>query len=165
MSIYRKIIEHEDILTKENLLDIIHLLSDKISDTLDKEEKHYIKRKIWCIISNGHYNEEYAEKDVAKMYIPSNNGNQYGPFYKLDDTNKIYDSLKKTNGILTNYNKYDFYVVMNMIKSDNYNLYKKRFPGYNDDMLDELFIEDAINWLDDLDNPYGLSKIWKYLNS
>lgn len=35
----------------------------------------------------------------------------------------------------------------------------------NDDMLDELFVEDALNWLDDLDNPYGTSKIWKYLNS
>ena len=35
---------------------------------------------------------------------------------------------------------------------------------HNDSMLDELFIEDALNWLDDSDNPYGLSKVWKYLN-
>lgn len=165
MSIYKHIIEHEDILTKDNLLDIIHVLSNKVSDHLDKEEKHYLKRKIWCIISDGHYNEKYAEEDVAKMYIVTKNGNLYAPFYKLEKTTQIYDSLKKSNDILSNYNKYDFYVVMNMIKSDNYNLYKKRFPGYNDDMLDELFVEDALNWLDDMDNPYGLSKIWKYLNS
>lgn len=165
MSIYKHIIEHEDILTKDNLLNIIHVLSNKVSDHLDTEEKHCLKRKIWCIISDGHYNEKYAEEDVAKMYITTKNGNLYAPFYKLEKTTQIYDSLKKSNDILSNYNKYDFYVVMNMIKSDNYNLYKKRFPGYNDDMLDELFVEDALNWLDDMDNPYGTSKIWKYLNS
>ena len=165
MSIYKHIIEHEDVLSKDNLLNIIHVLSNKVSDHLDKEEKHYLKRKIWCIISDGHYNEKYAEEDVAKMYIPTNNGNLYAPFYKLEKTTQIYNSLKKSNDILSNYNEYDFYVVMNMIKSDNYNLYKKRFPGYNDDMLDELFVEDALNWLDDMDNPYGTSKIWKYLNS
>lgn len=164
MSIYRHIIEHEDVLTKDNLLNIIHILSTKVSDHLDEEEKHCLKRKIWCIISDGHYNEKYAEEDVAKMYITTKNGNLYAPFYKLEKTTQIYDSLKKSNDILSNYNKYDFYVVMNMIKSDNYNLYKKRFPGYSDDMLDELFVEDALNWLDDMDNPYGTSKIWKYLN-
>lgn len=165
MSIYKHIIEHEDILTKQNLLDIIHLLSSEVSDHLDKEEKHCLKRKIWCIISDGHYNKEYADIDVAKMYIPNEQGNVYGPFYSLDETTKIYDNLKKSNDILSNYNKYDFYVVMNMIKSDNYNLYKNRFKGYSDTMLNELFVEDALNWLDDLDNPYGTSKIWKYLNS
>ena len=34
-----------------------------------------------------------------------------------------------------------------------------------DSQLDKLFIEDAINWLDDTDNPFGENKIWKYLNS
>ena len=81
MSIYNHIIENEDILTKENLLDIIHVLSNKVSDHLDKEEKHYLKRKVWCIISDGHYNEKYAEEDVAKMYIATKNGNLYAPFY------------------------------------------------------------------------------------
>lgn len=52
-----------------------------------------------------------------------------------------------------------------MIKNDNYVLYKKRFSGYSNAALNELFIEDAINWLNDLDNPYGTSKIWKYINS
>ena len=165
MSIYRHIIEHEDVLTKQNLLDIVHLLSNEISDHLEKDERHHLKRKVWCIISDGHYNEKYAQEDVAKMFIPSEEGNLYGPFYTLDETTKVYDSLKKSNDVLSNYNKYDFYVVMNMIKSDNHNLYKERFKGYSDARLTELYIEDAINWLDDLDNPYGTSKIWKYLNS
>ena len=85
--------------------------------------------------------------------------------YAGSASSSLDDFISTYNDILNNYNEYDFYVVMNMIKSDNYNLYKKRFPGYNDDMLDELFVEDALNWLDDMDNPYGMSKIWKYLNS
>lgn len=99
------------------------------------------------------------------MYIFENSSKTFGPFYSLEETTEVYNKLKKSNPILVNYNEYDFYVVMNMIKSDNYILYKKRFSGYSNAALNELFIEDAINWLDDLDNPYGTSKIWKYINS
>lgn len=165
MSIYKHIRDNEDVLTKENLLNIVHLLSDSIGDHLDKDEKCHLKRKVWGIISDGHYNKEFAEADVAKMYIFENNSKTFGPFYSLEETTEVYNKLKKSNPILVNYNEYDFYVVMNMIKSDNYVLYKKRFSGYNNAALNELFIEDSINWLDDLDNPYGTSKIWKYINS
>lgn len=32
------------------------------------------------------------------------------------------------------------------------------------DIIDNLVIDAAINWLDDDDNPYGTEKAWKYLN-
>ena len=165
MSIYKCIIEHEDILNKDNLLDIIHLLSNEIGDYLDKEEKHHLKRKVWCIISDGHYNKKFAEKDVEKMYVETSTGNLHAPFYTLEETTDVYNKLKKSNDILSHYNEYDFYVTMNMIATDNHNLYKKRFPNYGKEMITELYIEDSLNWLDDKDNPYGTSKIWKYLNS
>ena len=165
MSIFKHIIEHEDILSKDNLLDIVHLMSSEVNDYLDENEKHHLMRKIWCIISDGHYNEKFAKEDVEKMYVETSSGNLYAPFYTLEQTNEVYDKLKKSNDILSIYNRYDFYVVMNMIASDNHNLYKKRFSNYGQDMITELYIEDSLNWLNDKDNPYGTSKIWKYLNS
>ena len=48
MSIYKHIRDNEDVLTKENLLNIVHLLSDSISDHLDKDEK--CKEKIKDIL-------------------------------------------------------------------------------------------------------------------
>ena len=84
---------------------------------------------------------------------------------KIKYRNKIFIYDKDNQCyVVENYNEYDFYVTLNMIKSDNYELYKKRFNGYSDNQLDKLFIEDAINWLDDKDNPFGKNKIWKYLN-
>ena len=164
MSVYKHLIEHEDILTKDNLLHIVKLLSDEVSNKLDSEEKHHLKRKIHCIVSDGHYNKKYAEEDVQHMYYVLNNEKFYGPYYSIEDAEAIYNSLKKSNDILSNYNVYDFYVALNMIKSDNYSLYRRRFSSFNDAKLDELFVEDTLNWLDDLDNPYGTSKVWKYLN-
>lgn len=164
MSIYKHIKDNEDIISKDSLIHIIHHYDEILDDYLDKEEKHHLERKVWCILSDGHYNKEYAEEDVAKMYYMWNGEKVHAPYYSLEDTTPIYNQLKKSYSILVNYNIYDFYVVMNMIKSDNYVLYKKRFPNYSEERLIELFIEDAINWLDDMDNPYGTSKVWKYLN-
>ena len=126
-----------------------------------------LKRKIHCIISNGHYNEEYAIEDVKKMYyVDAEDKKHYGSYWSIDDIKNIYASLKgEYVKILDTYNVYDFYVTINMIKSDNYSLYKIRFKNYSEEELNKLFIEDSINWLDDEDNPYGKSKIWKYLNN
>ena len=110
------------------------------------------------------YSYEYTKKDVEKMYVETSTGNLHAPFYTLEETTDVYNKLKKSNDILSHYNEYDFYVTMNMIATDNHNLYKKRFPNYGKEMITELYIEDALNWLDDKDNPYGTSKIWKYLN-
>ena len=97
------------------------------------------------------------------MYYDEN-GEKYAPYWSWDIVKQVYNSYKQKEPILKDYNLYDFYVTLNMVKSDNYKLYEKRFKGYTDNQLDNLFIEDAINWLDDKDNPYGENKIWMYLN-
>ena len=58
------------------------------------------------------------------------------------------------------YNRWDFDVTMNMIKSDYYPLLRKWFP--EDKNLDDKIVELTINWLNDDDNPFGDAKIWCY---
>ena len=58
------------------------------------------------------------------------------------------------------YNKWDFEVALNMIKSDNYPLLKEWFPDEKD--LMGRILELTINWLNDEDNPYGDAKVWGY---
>ena len=144
---------------------ISEFLAKVIDDNIDNIDK--IKRKIICIKNNGHYDKETATEDVAKMYYSIDNFNEkkYAPYWSFDVVEKIYNEYKDSVDILNVYNVYDFYVTLNMIKSDNYVLYKKRFSGYSENQLDKLFIEDAINWLNDADNPYGEHKIWGYLNA
>lgn len=56
------------------------------------------------------------------------------------------------------YNKWDFEVTMNMIKSDMYPILKEWFPEEKD--LRDKIIELTINWLNDEDYPDH--KIWNY---
>lgn len=117
---------------------------------------------LW-VMSNGHYNEEYALQDAAKMYYTDASGNKkYAPYWTPEQIKSVYDSVRSR--IPSEYNMWDFYVALNMAKSDNCPMYRKWFPGASAEDMDEHFIDAAINWLDDDDNPYGTEKAWKYLN-
>lgn len=165
MDIKQYIKEHKSELTFDKLFVVSQKLAHVVDDKLTSECTEKMKRTIHCIISDGHYDKEYALEDVKHMYYEYNNKKVFASYWPIEEVEEIYSSIKNTNRIFSVYNLYDFYVTLNMIKSDNYKLYKSRFKNYTESELDKLFIEDAINWLDDSDNPYGESKIWKYLNN
>ena len=75
---------------------------------------------------------------------------------------KVYDSVKRS--IPVEYNFWDFYVTLNMLKSDECQLLHKWFPEATDDEFEIKVVESAINYLNDSDNPYGTEKVWGYLN-
>lgn len=148
-----------DTLKREKVIKLFaQVIDNHVEDHIEKLEK-----KVAGIINDYHFDKETAEKCISKMYYDEN-GKVFAPYWPLETVKQIYDSNKAKVEILNVYNLYDFYVTLNMIKSDNYKLYKKRFSGYSDSQLDNLFIEDTINWLDDKDNPFGENKIWKYIN-
>lgn len=163
MGVKHYIEEHQGQLNGVQLLEISKLLG-KVIDNHVEDHVDKVIRKIAGIKNNYHFDKETAEEVISKMYYDEN-GKKFAPYWKFEDVKAIYNNYKDSNPILNKYNEYDFYVTLNMIKSDNYKLYKKRFNTYSDSQLDKLFIEDAINWLDDTDNPFGENKIWKYLNS
>lgn len=163
MGVKTYIENHEEEFSTSDLIKISKLLAKVIDVHISDHEDKLIK-KIAGIKNNYHFDLETAESCIAKMYYDED-GRKFAPYWKFADVKAIYNNYKDSNPILNKYNEYDFYVTLNMIKSDNYKLYKKRFNTYSDSQLDKLFIEDAINWLDDTDNPFGENKIWKYLNS
>lgn len=163
MGLKHYIKENKNQLSGEKLFKVACIFAGVIDNHVD-DHVDKMERKVHCIISDGHYNEEFAIADVKNMYYNVGNGNVNAPYWTLDKVKEVYDSLKGDTAILQVYNVYDFYVALNMIKSDEYKLYKTRFRGYSEADLDKLFIEDTINWLDDDDNPYGHSKIWGYIN-
>lgn len=162
MGLKHYIEEHINEFTHEKLVEVSELLA-KVVDNHVEDHIDKIKKKIAGIKNDYHFDEETANTCIEKMYYDEN-GKKYAPYWNLEVVRQIYNSYKSKEPILATYNLYDFYVALNMIKSDNYKLYKKRFSGYTDSQLDNLFIEDTINWLDDKDNPYGEHKIWMYLN-
>ena len=102
-----------------------------------------------------HFNEEFAKEQIAKMYYEENGRKHTGPFY--EDTTPIY--LQNKRKLMYPYNKWDFEVALNMMKSDVHSLLKEWFP---EEEIDSKIVDLTVNWLNDVDCPYGDSKIWCY---
>ena len=98
--------------------------------------------------------------DGKPYYVDSEGQKHYAPYWTDAEVEEIY-KLNKSS-IPDAYNLFDFMVTLNMIKSDYHNIVEGWFEGADNE---KRYIELAINWLDDDDNPFGEEKVWKYFNS
>ena len=141
----------------------IAVISDAVEKNMDASARDALKRKIYCVMSGGHYNEEFAREDVAKMYYKDAEGKEHHAPFLTDE--KIFDVYEQVKGNIPAYNKWDWYVVMNMVVADNYMLLKRWYPEASDEQITKHLVELALNWLNDEDNPFGKEKAWRYFNS
>ena len=141
----------------------LSIVSQAIDDSMEHEARERLLRRLYCKMSDGHYNKEYAEEDVAKMYYVDEDGKMvYAPYWTEQQVRAVYDSVKRS--IPGEYNFWDFFVTLQMVRADNCELMREWFPDASAEELDGRFVALALNWLNDPDNPYCDSKIWKYLN-
>lgn len=142
---------------------VTKILSDSINEFVPEKQREVLLSKVYYSTKGGHFDESFANKSISKFYYIDANGiKKYAPYWTEEEVRGIYDSIK---GSIPNYNFYDFMVTLNMIKSDNHNKLKKWFPQASEEEILSKYIEEAINYLDDEDNPFGTEKIWKYLNA
>lgn len=144
--------------SEESMYKSVKVISDFIDDKLSDDDKNCLKRCVYGIVSNGHYNKEFAQEDIDKMKMSDGSDIK---FIGLD----VAKSWFNQSNVNSAYNVYDFWVTCNMLLTDDYGMLKKWFPNYTDDQIMEKVHESAINWLNDDDNPFGTSKIWCYFNS
>ena len=141
----------------------IRIVSDAVESGMDEKATHNLMRKVYGIMSDGHYNEEYSLEDVSKMYYEDEKGQEhYAPYWTVPQVKAVYESVSKM--IPSEYNFWDFYVVLQMQKSDLYPLYHEWFPEATPDALDKRFVDSAVHWLNDKDAPHAGKKIWYYIN-
>lgn len=133
----------------------------KYTSKLDAEDYECLIHDIAGFLLNGHYDEHFADEQVAKLYYVYDNIKHTGPFIPKDTVLQTYDNVRSR---IKDYNKWDFYVTVQMIYSDNYTLLHKWFQNISDEELKDKVFDLAINWLDDEDNPFGNKKIWCYFN-
>lgn len=134
----------------------------KYLSNLSEEQKECLLKDIYGYLSDGHFDECFADKQCEKMYYVKGNEKHYGPFILKDKVSKEYNNIRNN---IKNYNQWDFYVTVQMIYSDNYTLLRSWFPNISDEELCEKVFQMAVNWLDDEDNPFGNKKIWCYFNN
>lgn len=148
---------------EEMMWKTVRIISDSVEKSMDDCSKNEMMRKIYGAMSDYHYNEEYAIKDVEKMfYVDSEAQTHYAPYWTVQQVKDVYESVQKE--ITAGYNFWDFYVTLQMQMSDYYLTVKGWFPDATEPELDKKIVELAVAWLNDPDNPYDTHKIWGYLN-
>lgn len=142
----------------------LQVVSDAIETSMDECSKKKMLRNLYGQMSEGHYDKDYAMEDVAKMYYTDTAGVKHSaPYWAEEQVREVYDAVKKE--LPAGYNFWDFYVTLQMIKSDNCPLMKKWYPNATPEEMDKKFVDLAVNWLNDPDNPYGNHKVWGYLSA
>ncbi|MBO4718954.1 MAG: hypothetical protein J5658_03670 [Prevotella sp.] len=140
----------------------VSVVSQSVESGMPPEERDRLKKKIYAMLSGGHYEKEFAMETVDGMYYIDKAGNEHrAPFWDTDTILNIYEDVKNK---IPNYNCWDFYVALNMVASDNWCLLNKWFPEMDDEERDAKMVEMTVNWLDDPDNPFGNEKAWGYFN-
>ena len=140
----------------------VAIISDAVEKSMSEADKKVLMRKMYEAMDGCHYNEEFAHEDVSKMYYVDEDGiEHFAPYWTESQIKDVYDSIRED---IPDYNMWDFYVTMQMIKSDNCPLYKQWFPDASSSDMDEKFVEASVTWLNDPDYRYPTSKIWHYLN-
>lgn len=147
----------------EPLLRVIHKIAQAI-DKLPEKEQEALNKDIYYVLNGGHYDETFAKLAVEKMYYTEDREKHYAPYWMCSEIEKIWDKNKSQIEEPT-YTMWDLYVTMNMLMSDNYKLLEERYPDSTKDEKTKIIVEDAINYLNDEDNPFGSEKIWGYLNA
>ena len=141
----------------------VKVISDAIETGMSDEAKEGLMRSLYGEMTAGHYDEHFAKEDVKKLYYVSEDGKaHYAPYWTDEQVKAVYESVKAA--IPKEYGFWDFYVTLQMVKSDNCPMYRKWFPNATPEEMDVKFVETAVNWLNDPDNPYGEKKIWGYMN-
>lgn len=140
----------------------VHVISDAVDSGMDEYERKSLMKKVYGLMSDGHYNEETAHDDVSVMYYTDTDGKLHqAPYWPEEAVRNIYGAVREE---IPDYNFWDFYVTMNMVASDNWCLFKRWFRGIGDVELNEKITDAAIVWLKDEDWPTK-TKIWDYLSS
>lgn len=147
---------------EDTMWQTVAVVSDALEKAMPEEQRRAVLREVYGRMSGGHYNEEFAEEDIKKMYYIDRNGARHdAPYWPASAVREIYDTVKAE---IKPYNACDFYVTMNMVASDNWALLERWFPGMSAEDRNRRTVELAVNWLNDPDSQHAENKIWQYLH-
>ena len=135
--------------TMNKSVELVSELLEDMKEMCPEKYWHFI-RKQQGIMSNGHYNEEFARYDVDKMYHTDKKGSRIeGEHWSVDQARTV----MQENGINSHYNVWDGYVGLNAFWHDL------------DCVLDEeSIVKTAIAfWFKDEDFTDKVGKIWWYM--
>lgn len=109
------------------------------------------KTKAYEVKHGPHFNEEYAHKAVSNM---ENEDGSHGPHWSIEETTTLANQYGVS--LSNKFNRYDWYVALNMIYSDYYRV----ILNITGSSSVKHFVEFTKAWLNDKDIDEG--KMWYY---
>lgn len=142
----------------------VDIISEMLDGKLTPSEKDCLEIKLYALMQGEHYDEHFAKRQVAKMFYTDPQGTKHeAPYWADDDVKQVYAAYKgKIKGEVA---FWDFYVALNMIKSDNCNLFRSWWPDADASVMTQKIAEATVNWLNDEDSPQGEPRVWRYFNA
>ena len=160
-TIYDLIKEHSNGKGEDTMWKSTQIISDAVEHSMPEDAKKKLYNDLFGLMSGGHYNEEMADADVEKMYYIDDAGEKhYAPYLTAPVVKEEYDKVAPK---IPAYNEWDFYVTLHMVVSDYHNLLNKWFPDEPQEERVGKYVELAVNWLADDDQP-ATDRIWAYLH-
>ena len=142
---------------------ITKVISNYVDAYIPEEKKVELMKQLYYSMNGGHFNKHFAEQVISNMYFIDENGVKHpAPYWTEQEMKDVYNRVFDR---IPAYNFWDFAVTLNMVKSDNCNKLHRWFPEATKQELMEKIVDEAVNYLDDEDNPFGEEKPWRYLNS
>lgn len=139
--------------------DTVKIVSDAVEESMSAKDKEALYAKLFGMLSGGHFDEDHATNEVAKMYyIDKDGAKRYAPFWTIPELEEVYESVK--DQIPSEYNEWDFYVTMQMMMAKYRILIEKWWPGISAEDLAEKVSDLSVNYLADKDGIHGTRKIW-----
>ena len=131
----------------------VAVMSDALEPMKETDKEGYwcVMRKMYGVMSDGHYNEEFAMYDVSAIEYTGKNGDKKkGGYWSAEQVEEATRNFRFPSGV----NKWDKYVAFNLMYSD---LCKKMDDGQ---ILEAAFAF----YFNDEDWPGGSStKVWDYV--
>ena len=140
-------------------------LSDVLVPMMDAHPEEYwaLLKGMYYDICGGHYNEMFADWQIAQMYYKDDKGVEHkAPYWTHEKARDIYNTIKSK--IPSQYNEWDWDVTLSMIYSDDICMFRKWWEGASDDVLMQKVIEASVNYLADVDDKTN-EKIWNRFNN
>lgn len=165
---YRQMVDHAKkagVTNEKTMWESIDSFSELLEELKEKHPDMYWEfiRKQHAIMYHNHYNEEFAMWEIEHMFYKDKNGEIHNsPRWNKAQYRAAYD-INKMRLRNQSVNMWDFAVTLEMIASDNHNLYKTWWTDINDAELDKKFIDAAVNYLND-DDDKDEGKIWNRFN-
>lgn len=146
--------------------DATRMMSDALKPMKETDPDHYwhLVKQMYALMNGPHFDEDFGRWQISQMHFTDKAGKQHHAPYWTDAQMQAVYEAHKSKLKQPSYTCWDFAVVLNMIKSDNWCLYRSWWPEATDADLDNKVFESAVNYLNDEDYPQKDGKIWHYFN-